>query len=76
MYIFEAVITEIADHQQAGGNRQAHGWIHHAGTGDIVIDASNSAYTDSIANCGLMGQNGISYLDVGCAGGPDDLLKE
>jgi 6-phosphogluconate dehydrogenase len=43
--------------------------------GDIVIDASNSMYGDSIANYNLLKKKGISYLDVGCAGGPDDLLK-
>ncbi len=42
--------------------------------GDIVIDASNSEYTDSMSNYGTMKRNGIHYLDVGCAGGPDDLL--
>jgi 6-phosphogluconate dehydrogenase len=42
---------------------------------DIVIDASNSVYTDSIANYNVLKQKGISYLDVGCAGGPDDLLN-
>lgn len=42
---------------------------------DIVMDASNSMYTDSIANYGVLRQKGIRYLDVGCAGGPDDLLK-
>ena len=43
--------------------------------GDIVIDASNSVYTDSIANYRALKQKEISYLDVGCAGGPSDLLK-
>ncbi len=43
--------------------------------GDIVIDASNSIYTDSIANYNSMRAAGVSYLDVGCAGGPDDLLN-
>ncbi len=42
---------------------------------DIVIDASNSLYTDSIMNNNVMAKKGIFYLDVGCAGGPDDLLK-
>ncbi len=41
---------------------------------DIVIDASNSLYTDSIANYNRFKASGISYLDVGCAGGPEDLL--
>jgi 6-phosphogluconate dehydrogenase len=42
---------------------------------DIVIDASNSLYTDSIANYNVLKKKGISYLDVGCAGGPDDIMK-
>jgi 6-phosphogluconate dehydrogenase len=43
--------------------------------GDIVIDASNSRYTDSIANHALLRDVSVSYLDVGCAGGPSDLLR-
>jgi 6-phosphogluconate dehydrogenase len=43
--------------------------------GDIVIDASNSDYTDSIANHKTLAEKKIFYLDVGCAGGPSDLLK-
>ena len=39
---------------------------------DIVIDASNSMYTDSMANYAILKQSGIFYLDVGC---PDDLTK-
>lgn len=42
---------------------------------NIVIDASNSIYTDSIANYNVLKAKGISYLDVGCAGGPEDVLK-
>lgn len=41
--------------------------------GDLVIDASNSYYTDSIANYSKLKEKGIYYLDVGCAGGPEDL---
>ncbi len=43
---------------------------------DIVIDASNSIYTDSIENYKKLNEKGIFYLDVGCAGGPGDLLKK
>lgn len=42
---------------------------------DIVIDASNSRYTDSIANYRELMSRGIFYLDVGCAGGPEDIAK-
>lgn len=45
------------------------------GRGDIVIDASNSIYVDSIANCERLKAKEISFLDVGCAGGPDDVLN-
>ena len=43
--------------------------------GDVVIDASNSMYTDSVSNYNVLKEKGIFYLDVGCAGGPQDLLK-
>ena len=42
---------------------------------DMVIDGSNSVYLDSIGNYKKLKHNGIFYLDVGCAGGPADLLK-
>lgn len=42
--------------------------------GDVIIDASNSLYTDSVANHTKLKKNGIFYLDVGCAGGPDDVM--
>ena len=42
--------------------------------GDIVIDGSNSMYEDSIANSLKLSGKGINYLDVGCGGGPKDLL--
>ncbi|MGI0100250.1 MAG: NAD(P)-binding domain-containing protein, partial [Candidatus Micrarchaeaceae archaeon] len=41
----------------------------------IVIDASNSIYTDSMENYSKMKSKGIYYLDVGCAGGPEDLTR-
>lgn len=45
------------------------------GKDGIVIDASNSKYEDSMANYDAMKGKGASYLDVGCAGGPDDVLS-
>ena len=42
--------------------------------GDIIIDGSNSAFKDSISNYTNLKGNGIHYLDVGCAGGPKDML--
>lgn len=44
-------------------------------SGDTVIDGSNSKYPDSISNYNRLKSRGISYLDVGCAGGPGDLLE-
>ena len=34
---------------------------------DIIIDASNSVYDDSIRNARILGEKSISYLDVGLA---------
>lgn len=43
--------------------------------GSIIIDGSNSDYADSISNYNKLRDKGISYLDVGVAGGPEDVLK-
>jgi len=43
-------------------------------SGDIVIDASNSLYKDSMENYALLKTGGIHYLDVGFAAGPMDLV--
>ncbi len=43
--------------------------------GSIIIDGSNSDYTDSVSNYNRLRDKGIWYLDVGVAGGPDDVLK-
>ncbi len=43
--------------------------------GDLVIDGSNSIYVDSVANYDKLRAKGIQYLDVGCAGGPEDVLS-
>jgi 6-phosphogluconate dehydrogenase len=42
--------------------------------GDIVIDGSNALYEDSIKNYMLLKNDGKYYLDVGCCGGPLDVL--
>jgi 6-phosphogluconate dehydrogenase len=42
---------------------------------DIIIDASNSVYDDSIKNARIFGEKSIFYLDVGLAGGPSDVLR-
>ncbi len=42
---------------------------------DVVIDASNSLYIDSISNSQVLGKNSIFYLDVGFGGGPPDVMK-
>ncbi len=43
--------------------------------GDVLIDASNAKYTDSVANYETLKKKSVFYLDVGCAGGPDDLAE-
>ena len=43
--------------------------------GSIIIDGSNSDSADSISNYNKLRNKGIGYLDVGVAGGPDDVLK-
>ncbi len=41
---------------------------------DIVIDGSNSKYTDSIRHSEILESKGIRYLDAGCSGGPSGAL--
>ena len=43
--------------------------------GSIIIDGSNSDPADSVSNYHKLRDKGIAYLDVGVAGGPDDVLK-
>ena len=43
--------------------------------GDIIIDGANAKPTDSASNCNLLAKYGISYIDVGCGGGPEDLAN-
>ena len=43
--------------------------------GDIVIDGANAKPTDSLNNYNLLAKSGVSYIDVGCGGGPEDLAK-
>lgn len=43
--------------------------------GSTIIDGSNSDSEDSILNYRKLSAKGIAYLDVGVAGGPDDVLK-
>ncbi len=45
------------------------------GSGDIVIDGSNSRYTDSVRRSGILKEKGIKYLDAGCSGGPSGALS-
>ncbi len=45
----------------------------HVKSGDIIIDGSNSIYTGSMDNHMLLSKLGVSYLDVGVAGGPYDV---
>lgn len=41
----------------------------------IVIDGSNSVYEDTVSNYAKLKARDAFYLDVGCAGGPGDVLK-
>lgn len=43
--------------------------------GDIVIDGSNSQFTDSVRMHGLLKEKGISLIDAGCSGGPSGALN-
>ncbi len=43
--------------------------------GDIVIDGSNSRYTNAIKDYDLLKKKGIYYLDAGCSGGPSGALN-
>lgn len=43
--------------------------------GDIVIDGANAKPTDSVSNYKLLAESGISYIDAGCGGGPEDLAN-
>ena len=43
--------------------------------GSVIIDGSNSDSADSVSNYNKLRGKGIEYLDVGVAGGPDDVLK-
>ncbi|MDO8497375.1 MAG: glucose-6-phosphate dehydrogenase [bacterium] len=43
--------------------------------GDIVVDAGNSFYKDSIRRGKLLSQKGIRFLDIGVSGGPMGALN-
>jgi 6-phosphogluconate dehydrogenase len=43
----------------------------HLEPGDIVLDAANSYWGDSIRRAGHMAENGIHFLDLGVSGGPE-----
>lgn len=51
------------------------GLVNYLKKGDIVIDASNSFYKDSIRRNKKMQKAGIDYVDVGVSGGPQGALK-
>ncbi len=46
------------------------GIAHRLVPGDIVIDAGNSFYKDSIRRASRLAESGIEYVDVGFSGGP------
>jgi glucose-6-phosphate 1-dehydrogenase len=46
------------------------GVVKHLKKGDIVIDAGNSFYEDTVRRAKLLHKKGIHYMDVGFSGGP------
>ncbi len=49
---------------------EADGLIHQLEPGDIVIDAGNSYYKDSLTRSEKLAARGIEFIDVGFSGGP------
>lgn len=43
--------------------------------GDILIDGSNSEYTEALWQHQLLAEKGVSFLDAGCSGGPSGALN-
>ena len=39
------------------------------GAGDIVVDGGNSFYKDAVRRAALLGEHGVSFLDIGVSGG-------
>ncbi|HVM76899.1 MAG TPA: glucose-6-phosphate dehydrogenase [Candidatus Paceibacterota bacterium] len=46
------------------------GLVDHLRKGDIVIDAANSFYEDTVRRAKLLAKRGIRFMDVGFSGGP------
>ena len=46
------------------------GIVQHLKKGDIVIDAANAFYEDSVRRAKLLKKHGIHFMDVGFSGGP------
>jgi glucose-6-phosphate 1-dehydrogenase len=44
--------------------------VHHLKRGDIVIDAANAYYEDTVRRAKLLKKKGITLVDVGFSGGP------
>lgn len=43
--------------------------------GGIIIDGSNSRYTDAISHYERFKSKGVEFIDAGCSGGPDGALN-
>ncbi len=43
--------------------------LPHLGEGDIIADAGNSRYQDSVSRAGTLAGHGVGFLDVGLSGG-------
>lgn len=52
------------------GRGGAESFIGHLKKGDIVIDAANAYYEDSVRRAKLLKKRGINFVDVGFSGGP------
>jgi 6-phosphogluconate dehydrogenase len=46
------------------------GIVQHLKKGDVVIDAANAFYEDSVRRAKLLKKRGIHFMDVGFSGGP------
>ena len=46
------------------------GIVQHLKKGDIVIDAGNSLYEDTVRRAKILNKKGITFMDVGFSGGP------
>ena len=53
-----------------GAKRVRGGIVHYLRSGDIVIDAGNSFFEDSVRRAKIFAKKGIRFMDIGFSGGP------